>query len=116
MSVNIKETVQSEFDKWCLMNKKRFSIEKARKSDFSVVKEDLLNEEIIIKKTDVDNIDVEFNAIYNYAAPVNKNTIIGEMKVFVKDDLIEINKIFFGEDIEKNNVYDYFFKCLNYYK
>lgn len=112
---NIKDIAEKEFSKWLNLNRGRININKSKDSNISIGKENIQNEALIIKKSDLDKIRIEVNAIYEFEAPVLKNTILGEMKIFVNDTLIEADKIFFTEDVNRKDMFDYIRRfCCSY--
>ena len=113
--VNVKYIVDEMFEKWCNINKGRIFINKARKYNLSINYENLKNDIIVVKKVDLDNIRIEVNSVYNFEAPIKSNTIIGELKVYIKDEVIDIEEIYIENNIEKKDVWDYFFECIKSY-
>ena len=112
---NIKDIAEKEFSKWLNLNRGRININKSKDSNINIGKENIQNEVLIIKKSDLDKIRIEVNAIYEFEAPVLKNTILGEMKIFVNDTLIEADKIFFTEDVNRKDMFDYIRRfCCSY--
>ena len=67
----------------------------------------LQNDIIPMKKTDKDNIDVEINNLFYFEAPVEKDTIIGNLKVNLNGETIDVIEIRNKNYILKRNVYDY---------
>lgn len=113
--VNIKYIVDEMFSKWCNINKERIYINKAKNHNLIINYEDLKNDIIVVKKVDLDNIRIEINCVYNFEAPLGTNTIIGELKVLVKDDIIDREAVYIENSIEKKDVWDYFVECIKSY-
>lgn len=112
--VDITEIISSKFNEWKKINENRIIIEKARKSShldlvFNNIKQDI----IPLKFTDVDNIDIEIYCLYSLKAPVEKGTVIGKMKIKLKDEVIETVDIINKETVEKKNKQDYFLDFLD---
>lgn len=114
--VNIKKIIDEEYEKWCQVNKGRLNIEKSRNKGINLKKTNLKDDVIIIKKCDSNNIKVTTSAVFNYAAPIKKGTIIGKMKVTIGDKIVDILDIYIENDIEKKEMWDYFIECLKAYK
>ena len=110
--VNIKTIVDEKFDEWCNINKKRITIEKAKTSTIDISYNNLQNDIVVVKKRDLDNITVEINSIFNMQAPVEANTIIGTLKVKVKDEIIDTEDVCIKNEILKKDIRDYFIKCI----
>lgn len=105
---NIKEIVDKQFQEWCLINKNRIVINKCKNSNIELYKTQLSNNIIPIKKTDKDNINIEINNLYYFEAPVEKDRIIGTLKVMLNDEVIEVVDIKVKNLIERKDVMDYF--------
>ena len=114
--VNIKTIVDEKFNEWCNINKKRITIEKAKTSTIDISYNNLQNEIVVVKKRDLDNITIEINSIFNMQAPVEANTIIGTLKVKVKDEIIDTENVCIKNDVLKKDVKDYFFECIKVFK
>lgn len=113
--VNVKNIVDEMFQKWCNINKDRISISKAKNCSLNINYDKLEDDIIVVKKVDLDNIRIEINAVYNFEAPISANTIIGELKVFVKDEVIDSEAVYIKNKVEKKDVWDYFFECMKSY-
>jgi len=114
--VNIKTIVDEKFNEWCNINKKRITIEKAKTSTIDISYNNLQNDIVVVKKRDLDNITIEINSIFNMQAPVKANTIIGTLKVKVKDEIIDTENVCIKNDVLKKDVKDYFFECIKVFK
>ena len=110
--VNIKTIVDEKFDEWCNINKKRITIEKAKTSTIDISYNNLQNDIVVVKKRELDNITIEINSIFNMQAPVEANTIIGTLKVKVKDEIIDTEDVCIKNEILKKDIRDYFIKCI----
>lgn len=110
--INLKEIVDKEFSRWCDINEKRININKAKYDYIEIGKDEIYNKTLIINKEDIDKVRVDINAIFEFNAPVPRDTVLGEIKIFVMDDLIEIDRIYFTIDIEKKNIWDYTRQCI----
>ncbi len=106
--INIKEIVDKQFQEWCLINQNRIVINKCKNNNIELYKTQLSNNIIPIKKTDKDNINIEINNLYYFEAPVEKDRIIGTLKVMLNDEVIEVVDIKVKNLIERKDVMDYF--------
>lgn len=113
--VNIKDIVNDKFKEWCNINKKRININKSVNNNLILKLSDLENDIVVVKKKDLDNVEINIDAIYNIEAPVEKNAIIGNLKVSVKNDVIDMLEIYNDKKIEKKSIWDYFFQCIKEY-
>lgn len=112
--VNITETINSKFNEWKKMNENRIIIEKARKYyNLQLEYEEIKNICIPIKLTDLDKIEVEINYLTFLKAPVERNTILGNMKIILNGEVIETVNIVNKQKVEKKNKIDYFLEFLD---
>ena len=114
--VNIKELADKQFESWCNINKGRININKAKENYIDLKMSGLKNEVIVVKKTDLDKINIDINSIFEFEAPVEKNTLIGKLKVTVGEEIVDIVDIYINNTIEKKDMWDYFFDCVKSYK
>ncbi|MBP3502421.1 MAG: D-alanyl-D-alanine carboxypeptidase [Clostridia bacterium] len=115
MQVNIKEIADEKFEEWCNINKGRISINKAKNLNINLQFNNLENNVVVVKKQDLDNIKIEINLIFELEAPVKSNTIVGKLKVMVKDVVIDVEDVYIENYVAKKDVYDYFFECIRAY-
>lgn len=106
--LNIKEIVDEKFNDWCQINKKRITVNKAVRYDMKFYMSNLEDDVIPVKKVDKDNIDVEVNNLFNFEAPVEKDAVIGSMKICLKGNVIDVVQIKNSNLIEKKSVKNYF--------
>ena len=105
--VNLKEIVDKKFEDWCLINKNRFTFEKAKDINMDIYYKKLKNDIIPIKNGEKDKIDIKIDCIYNYESPYNKNKILGNMKILLDNEIIDSTEIYNKYEIERKNVVDY---------
>lgn len=110
--INIQEIANKEFEEWRDINLKRIHVERANTDYYEVYKDELKEDTLILHKDKINKIKMEINAVYNYEAPVDANTLIGEQKIWVDDEIIEIDKIYFKNTIDRKCVWDYFKLCI----
>lgn len=106
--VNIKDMVDEKFNDWCLINKNRIIINKSQNDNLELYISKLENDIIPLKKDEIDNINIEINSLYYFDAPVAKDTVFGNLKVMLGDEVIDIVEIKNSNIINKKNVWDYF--------
>lgn len=110
--INIEDIVKEKFDAWKSMNEKRIQIEKGKKQNVKLDLKKVKNKVIPVKKDNIDNIDIEINCLYYLIAPVEKETVIGNLKITLNGEVIEVVDIVNEEKIEKKDRFDYFFEFL----
>lgn len=111
--IDIKNKIKEQFSTWQKINQQRFIINKGEKSTIDLKMQEIDYDKIAIKNTQVDNIHIEINVVYNLEAPVGENQIIGNMKIMLGNEVIEVLDIYSKETIEKKNVKNYFMEFLN---
>lgn len=111
--IDIKNKIKEQFSTWQKINQQRFIINKGEKSTIDLKMQEINYDKIAIKNTQVDNIHIEINVVYNLEAPVGENQIIGNMKIMLGNEVIEVLDIYSKETIEKKNVKNYFMEFLN---
>ena len=111
--VDIEEIAKEEFEKWKQINQKRIYINKAKKQNIELTLNEIKNKIIPLKIGQQKDIKIEINCIYEYEAPVYRNTKIGNLIIKNKDEIIEVVDIVSKNEVKKNNVYDYFIEFLH---
>lgn len=112
--VDITETINSKFSEWKKMNENRIIIEKAKNNSYLQLEyEEIKNKCIPIKLADLDKIEVEINYLTFLKAPVECNTVLGNMKIILNNEVIETVNIVNKEKVEKKNKMDYFLEFLD---
>lgn len=110
--IDIKNKIKEQFSTWQKINQQRFIINKGEKSTIDLKMQEINYDKIAIKNTQVDNIHIEINVVYNLEAPVGENQIIGNIKIMLGNEVIEVLDIYSKETIEKKNVKNYFMEFL----
>lgn len=110
--VNIDELLNEEFDSWRDINIKRININKSKDNNIRIRKDELKNKSIMVNKSDINNTNIIINAIYEYEAPIYVNTKLGEIKIFIGNELIESLDICFDNTILRKDFFDYFNECV----
>ena len=111
--LNIKEIVDEKFNNWCQINKNRIKVNKAVNYNMELYMSNLEDDVIPVKKVDKDNVDIEINNLYEFEAPVEKDAIIGSMKVYLSGNVVDVVQVRNVSLIEKKSVMDYFKLFLN---
>lgn len=106
--INIKEVVDKQFEDWCLINQNRININKARDYNIQLYISNLKNEIIPIRKLDKDKVTVEINNLYYFEAPMLKDAVVGNLRVILNGEIIDVLEVKNMCTIEKKNMWDYF--------
>lgn len=110
--INIENIVKEKFNVWKSMNEKRIIVEKGKYTNVILELSEIKNKVIPIKSDNVDNVDIEINCLYYLMAPIEKRKTVGNLKVILNGEVIEVIDILNKEEIEKKNRKDYFFEFL----
>lgn len=108
--IDLEEIIQKEFKKWQQINGKRIYINKAQNKDIELELKEIQNKVIPIKIGTQKDIKIEINCIYEYEAPLIKQTKIGNLIVKNKEEIIETIDIVTKEEIRKKNIINYMFQ------
>lgn len=110
--IDIKSKIEEQFEEWKKINQQRITINKGSKSKIELTLQNLEYDKMAIKNTQVDNINIEINAMFYLEAPVEQNKVIGNLKVMLGDEVIELLEIYNQEKIEKKDIKTYFTEFL----
>lgn len=111
--VNIAPIIDDKFNEWKKMNMNRILIEKkSNNSKLDLNTENIQQKIIPLKATEIDNVDIEVYCLFALEAPIQKDEIIGNVKIKIKGEVIEIINIKIKEQIERKNKQEYFLEFL----
>lgn len=113
--INLEEKIKEEFENWNNINRNRIYINKAEKQEMLLELGEISKKQIPIKNEEEKDINLSFNIIYNYEAPVEKGTKVGNIIVKKKDEIIETIDIIVSKKVEKKNIVSYFKELLTFY-
>jgi D-alanyl-D-alanine carboxypeptidase (penicillin-binding protein 5/6) len=111
--VNLEEIIKEKFENWKQLNEKRIYINKGKTNQIHIQLEEMPYKTMMIKSTEVDNINLEANSLYYLEAPIQEREIIGNVKVQIKDKTIGTLNIQNQRAIGKKEVKDYFIDFLS---
>ena len=109
--VNLEEKIKTEFEKWKQINSERIYINKGEKTKLEL--KEIHKKQLPVKIGEENNIGIETNAIYEYDAPVIKNTKIGNIVVKYNSKVVESIDIICSRNIEKKSIFSYFKELLS---
>lgn len=110
--INIKEIVEEKFEQWLNINEGRIYVNKGMREHVELYLEEPEFENMAVMKHEKDNVDVEFSSIFYLEAPVAEDQVIGNMKVLVNGETIDVLNICNKEEIAKKGMMDYFMQVL----
>ena len=105
--INIKEIVGRKLEQWLDVNQGRIYVNKGIKNNVELLLDELDFKTMAVKKTDVDKVEIEVNSIFYLEAPVSKNQVIGNAKVTLNGEVIDILQMCAKEEIRKKKMQDY---------
>ena len=110
--LNIEDIVNEKFGNWKEINKKRIQVEKGKNKTVVLKLRKIKNKVIPVKKSDIDNINIEINCLYYLKAPIEKGDVIGNLKITLNGEVVEVVDIVNNEEIKKKDRKDYFLEFL----
>ena len=115
--VNTKEFTQRKFDEWLIIHKNSFFINKgiAQYLDLYLDEHDIPFSNIAINNSFKDNINVEISFNSYLEAPLERNSQIGSLKLFINNEIYYNIKIMNKNKIEKKTVSYYIINTLKNY-
>ena len=105
--LNIKEIVDRKLKQWLDVNQGRIYVNKGIKNNVELFLEELDFNTMAVQKTNIDKVEIEVNSIYYLEAPVEKNQIIGNAKITLNGEVIDVIQMCVKEEIRKKNTKDY---------
>ena len=115
--VNTKEFTQRKFDEWLIIHKNSFFINKgiAQYLDLYLDEHDIPFSNIAINNSFKDNINVEISFNSYLEAPLESNSQIGTLKLFINNEIYYNIKIMNKNKIEKKTFSYYMINTLKNY-
>ena len=115
--INIKEIIEEKFMKWKNINEGRIYVNKGIENKAKLYLEELPYTKMAVKKEKKDKIDILPTTIYYIEAPVKENEILGNVKIVIDNEVVEVLDIYLKEEIQKKDVLEYlkeFLLCLDF--
>ena len=112
--VNIEQLISNEYENWCNINEKRIRVYKGKKCRPEIYIENGKYTMYPIRKNE--NIDVTSTSNLKFEAPVEKNTVVGEITISKGTEIIDTLQIKTKEKIERKGVMYYFFEIMQLLK
>ncbi len=112
--VNVEQLISNEYENWRDINEKRIRVYKGKKLRPEIYIESGKYTMYPMRKSE--NIDITSTANVKFEAPVEKNTVVGEITVSKGTELIDTIQIKTKEKIERKGVMYYFFEMMQLLK
>ena len=110
--VDIKQIIEDKFKEWKNINQGRIYVNKGEEN-VELYLEKLPYTKMAVRKEEIDNINISVNAIYYFEAPIEKDIIIGNMKIIINDEVIDVLEIYNLYEIRKKEIKNYFIEFLD---
>ena len=95
--INIKEIIEEKFIDWKNINEGRIYVNKGIENEVKLYLEELPYTKMAVKKDTIDKIDILPTTIYYLEAPVKENEILGNVKIVIDNEVIEVLDIYLKE-------------------
>lgn len=114
--INIKEKIESEFEKWKTENEAKIKVVKGVSNQVvTTISYNYDYELIPIKNGDTENIKIQIEFINQLEAPVEQNTEIGQMHIIMDNKEIMRIPIVIKDKIDKKDIWSYIYEILGNY-
>ena len=115
--IDLEEIVNESFSKWQDANMSKFKINKGISNNLNLYIKNFNYKFYPVKKDIVKNITTSINCKYSLDAPINNDTIIGNIEIIIDKNTVLIFDILNTISIDKKNCTNYFIDFLsNYFK
>ena len=114
--INIKEKIESEFEKWKTENEAKIKVVKGVSNQVvTTISYNYDYELIPIKNGDTENIKIQIEFINQLEAPVEQNTEIGQMHIIMDNKEIMRIPIVIKDKIDKKDIWSYIYEIFESY-
>lgn len=111
--LNIGEIIQNKFEQWKKINEGRIYVNKGLENGVKLYLEEPKNSIMAVRKDSIDKIDIEVNSLFYMEAPVAKDQVIGNLRVIINGEEIEVLEIRAIREVKKKEIEDYLQEFLN---
>ena len=119
--VNVNEIIEKEFNKWLENNSNYFNIYKGFSNNLTLSCPKLEYDEIPINIKDKNKIKIHINCNNNLVAPICENELVGNLNIYINEQIMYSLEIHSKNYIKKKGIFDYlefffknFFNCINF--
>lgn len=112
---NFKTLIDNEFEKWKKLNQNSFNINKGISQNLELYLEPLKNSYIPIRKDLLSSITTSINCTTYLEAPLDSDSIIGNIQIYIKNSNIVKCNIYTSSKISKKSISFYFIELLKNY-
>lgn len=111
--LNIGEIIQNKFEQWKKINEGRIYVNKGIENGIKLYLEKPKKSVMAVRKDSIDKIDIEVNSLFYMEAPVTKDQVIGNLRVIINGEEIEVLEIRAIREVKKKEIEDYLQEFLN---
>ena len=111
--INIEEIIQDKFEQWKNINEGRIYVNKGIENGIKLYLEKPKKSVMAVRKDSIDKIDIEVNSLFYMEAPVTKDQVIGNLRVIINGEEIEVLEIRAIREVKKKEIEDYLQEFLN---
>lgn len=111
--VDLEEIIKEEYQNWSNINKKRINVYKGKKNNIEVGIGEIKHKIYPVKKDEIKYIRIIIDDCKtNFEAPVHKGTEVSNIHVNIANKEIMNIEIESKENVERKEIKDYFWECL----
>ncbi len=111
--INIGKIIQDKFEQWKNINEGRIYVNKGIENGIKLYLEKPKKSVMAVRKDSIDKIDIEVNSLFYMEAPVTKDQVIGNLRVIINGEEIEVLEIRAIREVKKKEIEDYLQEFLN---
>ena len=105
--INIGKIIQDKFEQWKNINEGRIYVNKGIENGIKLYLEKPKKSVMAVRKDSIDKIDIEVNSLFYMEAPVAKDQVIGNLRVIINGEEIEVLEIRAIREVKKKEIEDY---------
>lgn len=114
-NIDIKTLIEEEFNNWNNINKERINIEKGKENKLELKLEEYNLKYYPIKNNSNNNLEIKIDTTLDITAPVQNNTIIGQLALYNDNNKILEIGILTDKEVKKKNIVDYMIEIVSGY-
>lgn len=114
--INIKDKIQTEFEKWKKENESKIEIIKGKQNEVKLKANYCYNFELFpINKLELDNLKIQIECEKSLEAPIKSNTEVGKIHIILNEKEILTIPITVVMEIERKDILGYFKEIIGGY-